>query len=309
MKKIFRIFFTILIIIPFSFSSNAQESKVVITGVRFSYPLVNAWIDTYKASHPNANIQIESRTTTDPAKYDLLIEAYEPDSLQKETRDFVYIGRYALLPVANANSAFAKDYGARGLTEDLIRQAYFTNPYADKERGKKIEINYTVYTRLQKAGAPITLAKYFGFEQSNIKGKAIAGADEHLIKAVLKDSSAISYATLGLIYDLKTRTPISGLTILPVDLDDNGRVNDEERIYGNIDQVITRFEAGNLENVPVEYLHISISKKHSNPEALKFLQWILNNGQDNLNEFGFLKPEPKRFQKEKEKLLKQLTLN
>ncbi len=208
MKTTSRIFIALLVLLSFGFTSLAQESKVVITGVRFSYPLVNAWIEAYKASHPSANIQIESRTTTDPAKYDLLIEAYEPDSLQKETRDFVYIGRYALLPVGNSNSAFVKAYGERGVTEDVIRQAYFTNPYGEKEHGKKIEVDYTVYTRLQKAGAPITLAKYFGFEQSNIKGKAIAGADEHLIKAVLKDSSAISYATLGLVYDVKDKKTI-----------------------------------------------------------------------------------------------------
>jgi phosphate transport system substrate-binding protein len=303
------------ILVAFSFllanltASLAQESKVIITGVRFSYPLVNSWIEGYKATNPNSVIQIESRTNTDPAKYDLLIEAYEPDSLTRDNREFVYIGRYALLPVANAKSAFTKQFGEKGLTRDIISEAYFVDPYAEKENAKKIEGNYTVYTRLQKAGAPITLAKYFGFEQASIKGKAIAGADEHLIKAVLRDSTAISYATLGLLYDLKKRTPVSGLAILPVDLDDNGRVNGEEKIYDNLDKVIARFEGGDLENVPIEYIHVSISKRSSNAEALKFLQWILHNGQDNLNQFGFLKPEPKRFQKEKEKLLKQLTIN
>ena len=301
---------TILFLFVLGFSATAQESsKVIVTGVRFSYPLVQSWIDAYKTSNPNANIQIESRTTTDPAQYDLLIEAFEPDSAAKNTRDFVYIGRYALLPVANAQSSFAKQFAAKGLTEEIIKQAYFTDPYADKRKEKKIAANYTVYTRLQKAGAPITLAKYFGFEQSNIKGKAIAGADEHLIKAVLKDSSAISYATLGLIFDLNSHQQAKGLSILPVDLDDNGKVSDDEKIYSNLDNVITRFEQGDLKNVPIEYIHVSIAKKKTNAEALKFLQWILQNGQDNLHHYGFLKPEPQRFQREKEKLLKQLTSN
>jgi phosphate transport system substrate-binding protein len=286
-----------------------NQSEVVITGVRFSYPLVNSWIADYKKTNPSANIKIEARTTTDPAQYDLLIEAYEPDSLAKETRDFVYIGKYALLPVANAASGFAKQFGEKGLTEEIIKQVYFTDPFSDKKKEKKIESAYTVYTRLQKAGAPITLAKYFGFEQNNIKGKAIAGADEHLIKAVLKDSTAISYATLGLLFDLTTGKPLTGLTILPVDLDNNGKVSSEEKVFTSLGSSIERLESAEVKNVPIEYLHVSISRKKSNAEALKFLQWILNNGRDNLHQFGFLKPDAQRFQKEKEKLLKQLTIN
>lgn len=288
--------------------SQAPSHKVVITGVRFSYPLVSSWIEAYKAVNPNAVIQIESRGVTDP-QYDLLIEAYEPDSAAKQNRDFVYIGRYALLPVANAQSDFAKRYLEKGLTGDLIRQIYFNDVYADKKNSKKVEANYTVYTRLQKAGAPITFARYFGYEQSNIKGKTIAGADEHLIKALLKDTTAISYTTLGLAYDVKTRQQVNGLAVLPVDTDDNKRVSHDEKEYGNLDNLIARLEAGELKNIPVAYLHVSIHHSNTNAEALKFLQWILNNGRDNLNQFGFLKPEPRRFQQEKEKLQKELTLN
>jgi phosphate transport system substrate-binding protein len=292
-----------------STAASSQNSKVVITGVRFSYPLVNAWIDAYKKINPSANIVIEPRTTTDPSQYDLLIEAYEPDSLLKETRDFVDIGRYALLPVANAQSGFAKEFGNKGLTKELIKQIYFQDAFADKKKERKINSGYTVYTRLQKAGVPITLAKYFGFEQGNIKGKAIAGADEHLIKAVLKDSTAITYATLGLVFDLKTRNPLTGLTILPVDLDDNGKIQEDEKIFNSVENVLSKLETDDVKNVPIERIHLSIAKKKSNVEALKFLQWILNNGRDNLHEFGFLNPDEQRFKKEKEKLLKQLSAN
>src|SRR5687767_2650468 len=101
------------------------EKKVVITGVRFSYPLLAKWIEAYKVANPNTDIVIETRTTTDPAKYDLLIEAYEPDAQTKEAREFLYLGRYTLLPVANANSAFASEFAEKGLTSDLIKQIYF----------------------------------------------------------------------------------------------------------------------------------------------------------------------------------------
>jgi len=288
--------------------SQPANNKVIITGVRFSYPWVQKWIESYKVQNPNADIQIESRTVTDPAKYDILIEAYEPDAAVKDSREYVYIARYALLPFANSNSAFAKEYSEKGLSAEIIKQVYFNDIYADK-KDKIVDVPFTVYTRLQKAGAPITFAKYFGFEQANIKGKAISGADEHLVKALLKDSTGVSYTIPGLLYNLQTRKQLDGLTVLPVDIDGNKKVNSEEKsFYTSLDDVIQKIEAtDNLKNIPTEYIHVSIGKNNTNIEAIKFMQWILDNSQENLHQFGFLKPDPERFQQGKEKF-EQLAL-
>jgi len=290
-----------LVLFTVAVFAQPAEKKVVITGVRFAYPVVQKWIEVYNISNPDAKVVIESRTTTDPSSYDVLIEAFEQDNATRESRDYLYLGRYALIPFANAKSTFAHAYGEKGLTADLIKQIFFNDIYADKKKQKELEADFTIYTRLQKAGAPITFAKYFGYEQANIKGKAISGADEHLVKAVLKDSTGISYNVPGLLYDLKTRKPQAGLTIIPVDIDGNGKVSNDERFYDNLDTVIDKIEEGNLKNIPVEFLHLSIAKNSANPEALKFIQWVAANGQDVLAEFGFLKLDPKRFQEEKTK--------
>jgi phosphate transport system substrate-binding protein len=298
-----RIYLTVILFLLtlLVFAQEQENKKVVITGVRFSYPMVQQWIKDYKEVNPGVDVVIESRTTTDPAKYDLLIEAYEQDESVKEGREYLYVARYSLLPFANANSEIAAKYEEKGFTKDLIKQIYFSDIYADKKDEKKVEANYTVYTRLQKAGAPITFSKYFGFQQSNIKGKAISGADEHLVKAVLKDSSAVSYSFPGLLYNLDNRKLLEGLVVIPVDADDNGRVSNDEKFYSNLDQVIQELEKSELKNVPTEYIHLSIARYNINPEALKFLRWVLYNGQEKLNAYGFLKPDPKRFQQEKEK--------
>lgn len=285
---------------PNAFAQETNDNKVIITGVRFAYPLVNKWIQEYTAANPKAQIIIETRTITDPAKYDLLIEAYEQEKEVKDSREYISIGRYALIPVANAKSAFAKEYADKGLNEKAYKQVFFHDIYAEKD--KSLNNNYTIYTRLQKAGAPLTFARYFGYEQQNIKGKAIAGADEHLIKALLKDETGITYTTPGLAYDLQTRKPVEGLTIIPVDLDGNGRVSKEEKSLENLDQVITTLEGEKLKNVPVENIHFSIDKHNSNPEAKKFLLWVAENADKDLHQFGYLKADAKRLAQEKEKL-------
>lgn len=281
--------------------SRRQNKVVAITGVRFAYPLVQKWIDEYNQVNPEVQIIIESRGTSDPAKYDILIEAFEPDAVTKRNRDYIYIGRYAILPVANSHSAFSKVYSNKGLHAELIKQLFFHDIFSDKK--ESIKVPYTVYTRLQKAGAPITFSTYYGYQQKDIQGKSIAGADEHLLKAVLRDSTGLSYAPLNLLYDLKTGLPIQGITILPVDLNGNGKVSDDERFYENLPTVIQHFEdrsTKEINNVPIEYLNLSVDKNGSSPEAILFLQWIIQNGGKDLHAFGFLKPEQERLEKEKQ---------
>lgn len=187
----------------------------------------------------------------------------------------------------------------------MLEQIFFHNIFDAKE--SEIKEPFTVYTRLQKAGAPTTFARYFSFEQKQINGKAIAGSDEHLLKAVLKDSIGVSYNNLNLIYDLKKRSVLSGLAILPVDADDNGRITKEEKFYDNLDEVLARLEKDELKNIPLEYFHLSLPKHGYNTEALKFLLWVIQNSQNDLHAYGFLRPEQKRFANEKEKF-EQLAL-
>ena len=153
----------------------AAQKVVVITGARFTYPLIQEWIDTYNKTNPESQIIIEQRGSNDPSKYDILVEVYEQDEAVKGTRDYLYIGRYAVLPVANTASAFAKTYGDKGLNKELIQQLFFNNLFADKEEEREIKSPYTVYTRLQKAGVPVVYANYFGFQKKDIKGKQNAG--------------------------------------------------------------------------------------------------------------------------------------
>ena len=279
-----------------------MQKVVIITGVRFAYPLVQKWIDDYNKVTKDVQLVIESRGSSDPANYDILIEAYEPNEATRKSREYVYIARYAVLPVANSKSEFAKTYSNKGLNKDLISQLFFHDIYADKEKEQAIKVPYTIYTRLQKAGSPIIFTKYFGYEQKDVKGKAIAGADEHLLKALLRDSTGVSYLPLSLSTDQASKKPVDGITVLPVDLNGNGKISDDEKFYGELPTVLQQLEAKpskDINNIPVEYINLSIEKNSGNQEAIDFLKWVIQNGQKDLHDFGYLKPEPSRFEAEK----------
>jgi phosphate transport system substrate-binding protein len=283
-------------------TDQAAQKVIVVTGARFSYELVEKWIDDYNKVNPNVQIIVESRGSADPLKYDILAEVYEQDDEVKKNREYINVGRYAILPVATANSSFAKIYSEKGLNAELMNQIFFHDIFADTEKQKPVKAAFNVYTRLQKAGVPTVFSNHFGHQQKDIKGNAIAGADAHLVKAVLRDSAGVTYLPLPLIYDEQTRKPIEGLTVLPVDLNGNKKVSDEEKFYGDLDVVIQQLEGAPVEeikNIPIEYLHLSVDRQNASAEAVDFLKWVNQNGQKDLHRFGYLNPEAKRFEKEK----------
>ena len=283
-----------------------RNSVILITGVRFAYPLVQKWIDDYTQINPEVQIVIESRGSNDPAKYDILIEAYEPEDEARNSRKYVYVARYAILPVANSQSVFSKTYSVKGLNRELIQQLFFHDIFSEKK--ETVKVPFTVYTRLQKAGSPITFSGYFGYQQKDFKGKSIAGADEHLLKAVLRDSTALSYLPLNFLYELNTGKPIPGITILPVDLNGNGRISVDEKIFDDLSTVIQRLERNDpreIQNIPTEHLHLSVESNNTNADVSSFLLWVLKNGNKDLHAFGFFKPDPSRIEgKQSEWVLK-----
>lgn len=283
-------------------TTGTKPNIVRITGVRFAYPLVQQWIDKYNSTYPDRQVVIESRAASDPPEFDILIEAYEhPDEI-KRNREYVYIARYAVLPVANSASGFAGAYGEKGVDEDLIKQIFFHDILADKENHKEIKVPYTIYTRLQKSGIPAVFSGYYGYEQKDIKGKSIAGSDEHLRRALLRDSTAVSYLPLSLIYDPETGKPVKGITVIPPDLNGNGRINEDEKFYGDLVSAVQRLEETppkDLNNVPLAYLHFSVDRRNATQEAISFLRWVIANGEKDLHGQGYLAPEPGKLEREK----------
>lgn len=275
-------------------AADEARKTVVITGARFSYALIETWINEYKNVNPEVHVVIAPRSVTDPLGYDILAEVYEQDEVIRNTRAYLNIGRYAILPVAATGSPLASALADTGLDADLIKQIFFHDIFADEKHRKLNGIPFTVYTRLQKAGVPEVFSKHFGYDQKDLKGTAIAGADAHLLEALNGDPTGVTYLPLPLIYDRHTRKPVDGLAVLPIDINGNKKISDEEKFYDDLDQLIKTLEAENprdIRNIPIAYLHLSVDKQHASAEAIDFINWIHKHGRRDLHKFGYLSPE------------------
>jgi phosphate transport system substrate-binding protein len=293
-----------------AFAQKAENGKVIITGSRFVYPLLDKWIAEFKKQYPEVPFRVIARGGPNVDSANLIINAHvlSPEEIKKGYK-VVNISKYTLLPVANAQNPGLKDWASNGIKEKQFKALFFkkVDPFAPKKEEKKIDptvFKPVLYTRLEKACAPTTFARNFGFEQADILGKQIGGDDKHLIAAIERDTNGLTYNNLGMIYDLTTRKVKAGLAVLPFDLNGNGKLDADENFYATLDEVIERLEKKKYSEIATEYVNISYLGEidESNKNTVLFLNWILENGQQYNHDFGFLNFEKEKLVQQKELL-------
>jgi phosphate transport system substrate-binding protein len=144
-----------------------------------------------------------------------------------------------------------------------------------------------VYTRSDSCGAAETWARYLGDKsQEDLKGIAVYG-DPGLADAVRKDIRGIGYNNLNYAYDMKTGLPVSGLLIVPIDVNENGRL-DAQELLDTKEKAMKAVLAGAYPSPPARDLYLVGKGAFAGPTR-GFVQWILTEGQKFVEEAGYIR--------------------
>jgi len=271
--------------------SNAQSKDQIIsiTGTQFTYPLIKRWISEYSKINPELKFKlISDQENSDKA--DLKIIAHTPEKGEiADNKTLTKVGRIAILPITNEkNKSFTKEF-KKGVKQDGLKAIFMKDARElNQDQKKDKEPEYTVYTKTPQSCAAKVISSYLGYPSDDLNGIYVTGDDSYLITSLLEDSTGVSYNNLGLIYDLDKRIPVSGIKVLPIDLNNNGRLDKEEQIYGDLDQVITYLEDSKSTSIPTDNVSFVADSKQANPEVSNFLNWVKVSGQEYNHKYGFL---------------------
>ena len=273
----------------FQLNGQIKDHVITISGTQFTYPLIKRWISEYSKVNPLVKVRLVSETDNGD-KTDLKIIAHAPDKGEiAENKIVVKVGRFAILPITSENNpSFSKEF-KKGVKQEALKAIFIKEENDIKtEDGKTKEPVYTVYTKTPQSCAARVISAYLGSPSEDLNGIFVSGDDNYLITSLREDSTGVSYNNLGLIYDLEKRLPVSGIKILPIDLNNNGRLDIEEQIYGNLDQVIAFLEGQGSSSIPTANVSFITDGKPSNPEITNFLDWVKDYGQEYNHQYGFL---------------------
>lgn len=144
-----------------------------------------------------------------------------------------------------------------------------------------------VYTRSDACGAAQTWAVYLGdYHQEDLLGTAVYG-DPGLAEAVIVDALGIGYNNLNYAYDMSSGRPVSGLAIIPLDTNADGRIDSSEAFYDDKKSLTAAIADGRFPSPPARDLNL-VTFTEFKGLTRQFIQWILTDGQVYVDEVGYI---------------------
>lgn len=261
--------------------SNAQSIRINVADATFTRPLIEKLVSEYQKQNPDFKAEIVSNASESS---DAIVSITDDNITSTAT-----IARYFLLPVANAsNSILNEKKVQKGLNGKLTREIFVQKTLDEliDDQDKK-DLPGTVYTLSGKhATTTSLLANSLNVDVKDLKGKKVIGREENVITVVKKRPEAIAVDVASLVYDNSTRKPVNGLAVLPIDIDGNGKISDEERsALTSIDALTEYINTQNKTSLPTGTVRIDSHNK----DIDAFLVWTSNEGQNFLGSEGYLK--------------------
>ncbi len=120
-----------------------------------------------------------------------------------------------------------------------------------------------------------------------LQGERLDG-DPGLADAIRRDTLGIGYNNINFAYDAKSLRPVSGIAIVPIDLDGNGKIDARESVYATRDDITQAIAKNIYPSPPARDLYLVAKGKPTNLAAMEFLRWVLTDGQKYVPETGYI---------------------
>jgi phosphate transport system substrate-binding protein len=277
------------------------ETVIAISGAFALFPIVTVWAEEYQAAHPNVQFDIQAGGAG-KGMTDVLAGAVDVAMVSREIRDEessqgalgVPVTIDAVIGTFNADSPYTEQILTQGITPEKAAAVWLTGEsttwgqlLGTASDATAASDTLNVYTRSDAAGAAEMWAKYAGGEaQEELLGTAV-NADPGLAEAVRQDPLGVGYNNIGFAYDPTTLEPVAGLRILPLDLNGDGQISEDEDFYGTRDELTAAIADGRFPFPPARVLFL-VTNGEPSEVVVDFYRYILTDGQALVSDAGYV---------------------
>ena len=289
------------------------EGTISISGAFALYPLAVKWAEEFKKIHPEVKIDISAggagKGMTDALSgmVDLGMLSREVNKAETEKGAWlVSVAKDAVLPTISDKNPVLGELKQKGMTRQNFEQIFITGNITSwgtslQKVDYKSQGKINVYVRSDACGAGEMWGKYLGKNQETLSGIGVFG-DPGVAEAVKKDPLGIGYNNVIYVYDIQTRKFYPGISVIPIDVNGNGKIDKEEDFYGTLDVLMAAIRDGRYPSPPARDLYFVSKGKPTDPVINAFLKWILTDGQKFVNESGYVQLPDDKIKIELEKI-------
>jgi phosphate transport system substrate-binding protein len=288
---------SIIVLIFASCSSKARKEQTInISGAFAIYPLVVKWTEEYSKLNPDVRFNVSGggagKGLADALSgaVDLGMFSREITQIEKDKGTWwVGLTIDAVVPTINSQNPYLEQIKQKGLTKSEFEKVFVTEEITNwgvllnLEQGEDI----VLHTRSDACGAAETWAKYMGKKQEDLKGIGVFG-DPGLAEVISKTPFGIGYNNTIFAYDTKTGRKRNGIELIPIDINENGKIDTDEYFYDTFDEILDAIAQGKYPSPPARELYFVSNGKPSKEPVINFMAWCLTEGQKYVKEAGYV---------------------
>jgi phosphate transport system substrate-binding protein len=293
-------------------SETGLKGTITVSGAWALYPMMVKWAEEFQKIHPQVRIDVSAGGAGKGAAdargglVDIGMVSREIYPAELEKGAF-YVASVidAVVPTASQNNPLKEEILTRGMKRQNFIDVWITGQVTDwkqifPEANPSGMTDIHIYTRSDACGAAETWAKYLGKMQEDLLGIGVYG-DPGLAEAVTKDQLGIGFNNIGYAFDAKSRKPVEGVLVIPIDINENGKIDPEENFYGTLDEITQAIAARDYPWPPARELNL-LTLREFKGITKEFVRWILTDGQQYAPEAGYIALSQEKIQAELAKL-------
>ena len=272
------------------------KGEIQLSGAFALYPIAVRWAEEFRKIHPKVRIDISAggagKGITDALArvVDLGMVSREiyPQEISKGAFP-ISVVKDAVVPTINSNNPLIHQILSIGLTYEVAKSLWVTSSaktWGDV-LGSPSTIPVHVYTRSDACGAAETFAAWLGVKQEDLEGTAVFG-DPGVTSVIQRDKVGIGFNNIAYAYDINSKKPYRHIAVIPLDLNGNGRIDPEEDFYTTSAELNAAIAAGKYPSPPSRPLYLVANGIPTKPEVIAFLEYILTDGQQFVDEVGYV---------------------
>jgi phosphate transport system substrate-binding protein len=297
----------------FCYQASAQEKlsgQISISGAWALYPMVIKWSEEFRKIHPGVRIDVSAGgagkgladALNGMVEIGMVSREIYPEELKKGAFP-IAVTKDAVVAVVSAQNPILNDILTKGLKKEAGNNIWITGKVKTWSQAfaAKSTAPIHVYTRSDACGAAEMWAKFFSKKQEDLLGVGVFG-DPGLAQAVKKDPLGIGFNNIGYVYDATTKQQVKGLRVVPIDLNNNGKIDPDENFYNSMNEIIAAIGAGKYPSPPARELYFVTKGNPKNNKVLtEFIKWVLTSGQKYVHEAGYIALPKEKIDAERKK--------
>ncbi len=315
MKKILSFFFVLVLACNFyTVRVNAQvklKGQISLSGAFALYPMAITWSEEFRKIHPDVRIDISAGgagkgiadALNGMVEIGMVSREINPEELKKGAYP-IAVTKDAVVAVISEQNPSLQELLTKGLKKDAGNNIWITGKIKSWSQGFGVKSSAPihVYTRSDACGAAEMWAKFYGKKQEDLLGVGVFG-DPGLAQAVKKDPLGIGFNNIGYAYDATTKKQLKGLRVIPLDLNNNGKIDPDENFYNSMNDIIAAIASGKYPSPPARELYFVTKGNPKNNKVLtEFIKWVLSDGQKFVYAAGYIALPKEKIEIERKKL-------